>query len=94
MADPRARADRSEASRMASWIPFRDLFGSNPFGSMRGLEYEVTRAENDYQVDIPVPDSSRECRGHLSRCVDRGQRQKPIAGRSRAGPKRNHAESQ
>ena len=55
MANTLARADRPEASRTASWMPFRDLFGFDPFGSMRGLEYEVTRTENGYQVDIPVP---------------------------------------
>jgi HSP20 family molecular chaperone IbpA len=40
---------------MASWTPFRDLLGFDPFQSMRGFEYDVTRTENGYEVEVPVP---------------------------------------
>jgi HSP20 family molecular chaperone IbpA len=43
------------ASRLASWTPFRDLLGLDPFAAMRGFEYDVTRTENGYEVEIPVP---------------------------------------
>lgn len=55
MSDTLARNDRQQASRMASWTPFRDLLGFDPFQSMRGFEYDVTRTENGYEVEIPVP---------------------------------------
>jgi HSP20 family molecular chaperone IbpA len=56
MADTLARNERQQqASRMASWTPFRDLLGFDPFQSMRGFEYDVTRTENGYEVEIPVP---------------------------------------
>jgi HSP20 family protein len=55
MADSLTRSDRNQASRMASWTPFRDLLGFDPFQSMRGFEYDVTRTENGYEVEVPVP---------------------------------------
>jgi HSP20 family protein len=55
MADTLARNDRSQSPRMASWTPFRDLLGFDPFQSMPGFEYDVTRTENGYEVEIPVP---------------------------------------
>lgn len=55
MADTLTRTDRNQASRMASWTPFRDLLGFDPFQSMRGFEYDVTRTENGYEVEVPVP---------------------------------------
>jgi HSP20 family molecular chaperone IbpA len=55
MADTPARGERTQAARMAGWIPFRDLLGFDPFHSMRGFEYDVTRTENGYEVEIPVP---------------------------------------
>jgi HSP20 family molecular chaperone IbpA len=55
MADTLARNERPQASRMASWTPFRDLLGFDPFQSMRGFEYDVTRTESGYEVEIPVP---------------------------------------
>jgi HSP20 family molecular chaperone IbpA len=55
MTDTLARNDRPGASRMAGWTPFRDLLGFDPFQSMRGFEYDVTRTENGYEVEVPVP---------------------------------------
>jgi HSP20 family protein len=55
MADSLTRSDRNQASRMASWTPFRDLLGFDPFQSTRGFEYDVTRTENGYEVEVPVP---------------------------------------
>lgn len=55
MTDSLTRSDRNQASRMASWTPFRDLLGFDPFQSMRGFEYDVTRTENGYEVEVPVP---------------------------------------
>lgn len=55
MADSLTRNERNQASRMASWTPFRDLLGFDPFQSMRGFEYDVTRTENGYEVEVPVP---------------------------------------
>jgi HSP20 family molecular chaperone IbpA len=54
MPDTLARNDRA-ASRPASWTPFRDLLGFDPFQAMRGFEYDVTRTENGYEVEMPVP---------------------------------------
>lgn len=50
-----AQQDRQQASRMGSWAPFRDWLGFDPFQSMRGFEYDVTRTENGYEVEVPVP---------------------------------------
>ncbi|MBV9719114.1 MAG: Hsp20 family protein [Candidatus Eremiobacteraeota bacterium] len=55
MTDSLARNDRPPSPRVANWTPFRDLLGFDPFQSMRGLEYEVTRTENGYEVEVPVP---------------------------------------
>ncbi|HZV76816.1 MAG TPA: Hsp20 family protein [Candidatus Babeliales bacterium] len=55
MPDTLARSDRGQASRMAGWTPFRDLLGFDPFHLMRGFEYDVTRTENGYEVEVPVP---------------------------------------
>src|SRR5580700_9096953 len=59
MADSIVRdQDRGQASRMTPWTPFRDLLGFDPFQSLRSnwaFEYEVIRAENGYEVEIPVP---------------------------------------
>lgn len=40
------------------WTPLQDLIGFDPFQSIRAngaYEYDVTRTENGYQVEIPVP---------------------------------------
>jgi len=55
MTDSLAKNDRGQASRMANWAPFRDLLGFDPFQSLRGFEYDVTRTENGYEVEVPVP---------------------------------------
>lgn len=42
----------------AHWTPFRDLLGFDPFQSLRsnwGFAYDVTRTENGYEVEVPVP---------------------------------------
>jgi HSP20 family molecular chaperone IbpA len=44
-----------DGSRLASWTPFRDLLGFDPFQAMRGFEYDVTRTESGYEVEMPVP---------------------------------------
>jgi HSP20 family molecular chaperone IbpA len=54
MADSVARGERGQASRMASWTPFRDWLGFDPFQVMRGFEYNVTRNDQGYEVEIPV----------------------------------------
>ena len=55
MPDTLARNGRTAASRMASWTPFRDLFGFDPFAPTRAFEYDVTRTANGYELEIPVP---------------------------------------
>jgi HSP20 family molecular chaperone IbpA len=59
MADPLVRdGSRGQASRTTPWTPFRDLLGFDPFHSLRSnwaFEYDVTRTENGYEVDVPVP---------------------------------------
>jgi len=55
MSDTLVRGDRAAASRVAGWTPFKDLLGFDPFHLMRGFEYDVTRTENGYQVEVPVP---------------------------------------
>ncbi len=54
MPDTLARNGHDGAPR-ASWIPFRDLLGFDPFQAMRGFEYDVTRSDNGYEVEMPVP---------------------------------------
>lgn len=44
--------------RAAPWTPFRDLLGFDPFrslGSNWAYEYDVTRTEAGYEVEVPVP---------------------------------------
>jgi len=59
MASALARSQNGNtADRMAPWRPFRDLFGFDPFqslGSNWAFEYDVTRTESGYEVEIPVP---------------------------------------
>ena len=45
------------------WTPLRDLLGFDPFQSIRasyGFDYEVSRVEDGYEVDVPVPGYSSE----------------------------------
>lgn len=40
------------------WTPLRDLLGFDPFQNIRasyGFDYDVTRTEGGYQVEVPVP---------------------------------------
>lgn len=49
---------RPADERMAPWTPFRDLLGFDPFQNLRSnlaFEYDVTRTENGYEVEVPVP---------------------------------------
>lgn len=52
-------ATRSQIeSGSAPWTPFRDLLGFDPFQTVRSnwpFEYDVSRTENGYEVEIPVP---------------------------------------
>lgn len=44
--------------RATPWTPFRDLLGFDPFrslGSNWAYEYDVTRTEGGYEVEVPVP---------------------------------------
>jgi HSP20 family protein len=44
--------------RPTPWTPLRDLLGFDPFQSIRqsyGFDYDVTRTEGGYQVEVPVP---------------------------------------
>ena len=49
----------SQAGRQAvPWTPLQDLIGFDPFQNIRSngaYEYDVTRTENGYQVEVPVP---------------------------------------
>lgn len=59
MAGALARSQNNTAlDRMAPWTPFRDLLGFDPFRSLSsnwGFEYDVTRTESGYEVEVPVP---------------------------------------
>lgn len=40
------------------WTPFKNLLGFDPFQSLRatyGFEYDVTRTDQGYEVEVPVP---------------------------------------
>jgi len=52
--DAGARAE----GRLLPWSPYRELLGFDPFQSLRsnwGFEYDVTRTEHGYDVEVPVP---------------------------------------
>lgn len=58
MAGALARTQNGTNERMVPWTPFKDLLGFDPFrslGSNWGFEYDVTRTENGYEVEVPVP---------------------------------------
>ena len=45
-------------NRTAPWSSVRDLLGFDPFQNLRanyGFEYDVSRTENGYEVEVPVP---------------------------------------
>lgn len=46
------------SERPLPWSSFRDLFGFDPFGNVRGsygFDYDVSRSENGYEIELPVP---------------------------------------
>jgi HSP20 family protein len=46
------------SDRALPWTPIRDLLGFDPFQSIRasyGFDYEVSRSENGYELEVPVP---------------------------------------
>jgi HSP20 family protein len=59
MSDALARSERGRTDRAAAhWTPFHDLLGFDPFQSFRSnwsFAYDVTRTENGYEVEVPVP---------------------------------------
>lgn len=59
MSDALARNERGRTDRPApQWTPFRDLLGFDPFQSLRSnwsFAYDVTRTDNGYEVEVPVP---------------------------------------
>ena len=48
-------SNRGQATRMTPWTPFRDLLGFDPFRSSWTFQYDVTRTEDGYRVEVPVP---------------------------------------
>ena len=53
-----ANATMANRSAGPTWSPLQSLFGVDPFqGIVRNWDYgfEVTRTENGYVVDVPVP---------------------------------------
>jgi HSP20 family protein len=53
-----ARINGSQTDRATPWTPISDLLGFDPFQSLRtsyGFDYDVTRVENGYLVEVPVP---------------------------------------
>jgi HSP20 family protein len=61
MTNSLARNGNGGASRQGAataWAPYRELLGFDPFQQLRtnwGFEYDVTRTENGYEVEVPVP---------------------------------------
>jgi HSP20 family molecular chaperone IbpA len=46
------------SDRALPWTPLRDLLGFDPFQNIRasyGFDYEVSRTESGYEVEVPVP---------------------------------------
>jgi HSP20 family molecular chaperone IbpA len=44
--------------RAIPWSPYRELLGWDPFSNLRSnwaFEYDVTRTESGYEVEVPVP---------------------------------------
>jgi HSP20 family molecular chaperone IbpA len=54
----RLNGNQALLERTTPWTPLRELFGFDPFQSVRasyGFDYEVSRTENGYEVEVPVP---------------------------------------
>jgi HSP20 family protein len=46
------------AATATPWAPYRELLGFDPFAQLRsnwGFEYDVTRTESGYEVEVPLP---------------------------------------
>jgi HSP20 family protein len=44
--------------RATAWTPYRDLIGFDPFQTLRSnwaFDYDVSRTETGYEVEVPVP---------------------------------------
>jgi HSP20 family protein len=53
-----AKQNGTGTDRALPWTPLRDLLGFDPFQNIRasyGFDYEVSRTENGYEVEVPVP---------------------------------------
>jgi len=55
MTNSLVRNPNGTAQARTAW-PFRDLLGFDPFQNLRvGFEYDVTRTDKGYEVEVPVP---------------------------------------
>jgi HSP20 family protein len=53
-----ARNNNAPADRALPWTQLRDVLGFDPFQNIRasaGFDYEVSRTERGYEVEVPVP---------------------------------------
>jgi HSP20 family molecular chaperone IbpA len=53
-----AKPNGTASDRAIPWTPLRDLLGFDPFQNIRasyGFDYEVSRTETGYEVEVPVP---------------------------------------
>jgi len=53
-----AKPNGTAQDRALPWTPLRDLLGFDPFQNIRasyGFDYEVSRTEGGYEVEVPVP---------------------------------------
>jgi HSP20 family protein len=53
-----AKTNGSLSDRTLPWTPLGNLLGFDPFQNIRasyGFDYEVSRTENGYAVEVPVP---------------------------------------
>lgn len=51
-------SDAQARGSVTPWSPFQDLLGFDPFQNFRSnwaFEYDLTRTETGYEVEIPVP---------------------------------------
>ncbi len=58
MSNSLAKPNGTASDRAIPWTPLRDLLGFDPFQNIRasyGFDYEVSRTETGYEVEVPVP---------------------------------------
>lgn len=58
MSNQLAKINGSQTDRAIPWTPLSNLLGFDPFQNLRasyGFDYDVTRTENGYLVEVPVP---------------------------------------